>query len=153
MAVYAQQLGYSFRVTVYRTERCKVKKDVRLYKKDNSFKLLCLSEDQAIYEAREENELPKRCVSFKMIDLFCGAGGMTLGFTEAFGHYFKSVWSNDFNKYCVETYNANFGNHCIGGDIVNLLQTCSKEIPKADVVIGGPPCQGFIPRAIDFRKH
>ncbi|MCL5024780.1 MAG: DNA cytosine methyltransferase [Nitrospirae bacterium] len=80
---------------------------------------------------------------FKLIDLFCGAGGMTLGFTKAFGHHFKSVWANDFNKFCVETYNANFGNHCIPGDIVDLLQDPSVEIPKADVVIGGPPCQGF----------
>lgn len=114
-----------------------------LYKKVNFYKVLCLREEQAVYEARAENELPKRRVPFKMIDLFCGAGGMTLGFTEAFGHQFKSVWANDFNKHCVETYNTNFGKHCIHGNIVDLLMDPSIEIPRANVVIGGPPCQGF----------
>lgn len=68
---------------------------------------------------------------------------MTLGFTEAFGHHFRPIWANDFNKYCVETYNTNFGNHCMGGDIVDILSNSSIEIPNADIVIGGPPCQGF----------
>ncbi len=112
------------------------------YKKVD-FEHLCLSEDQAVYRAREEDELAKPRIAFKLIDLFCGAGGMTLGFTKALGHHFKPVWANDFNKYCVETYSANFGNHCVSGDIVDLLKTRSIEIPKADVVIGGPPCQGF----------
>ena len=68
---------------------------------------------------------------------------MTLGFTEHFGHHFKPVWANDFNKYCVDTYNANFGKHCLSGDIVDILQDPAVIIPPADVVIGGPPCQGF----------
>ena len=76
---------------------------------------------------------------YRLIDLFCGAGGMSLGFSSAF----ESVWANDFNPYAVDTYNANFGNHCVQGDISELLRDTSVEIPKADVVIGGPPCQGF----------
>ncbi|MFI5294392.1 MAG: DNA cytosine methyltransferase [Thermodesulfovibrionales bacterium] len=104
---------------------------------------LLLKEDQAVYKARVKEALPKPRTVFKLIDLFCGAGGMTLGFTERFGHHFKSVWANDFNKYCVDTYNANFGNHCLTGDIVDILQDPSVNIPRADVVIGGPPCQGF----------
>jgi len=68
---------------------------------------------------------------------------MTLGFTEALGHRFKPVWANDFNRYCVETYRANFGDHCVAGDIVDLLADPNTRIPAADVVIGGPPCQGF----------
>ncbi|MBI5903359.1 MAG: DNA cytosine methyltransferase [Deltaproteobacteria bacterium] len=79
--------------------------------------------------------------NFRLIDLFSGAGGMTLGFT--FGNSFEPVWANDNNKYAVETYNANFGNHCVLGNIVELLEDPNIEIPKADVVIGGPPCQGF----------
>lgn len=79
----------------------------------------------------------------RLIDLFSGAGGLTLGFTESFGHNFVSVWANDFNKYAAATYNANFGNHCIHGDIVDILENPAITIPAADVVIGGPPCQGF----------
>jgi DNA (cytosine-5)-methyltransferase 1 len=68
---------------------------------------------------------------------------MTLGFSNLFGHSFDSVWANDLNDYCVETYNANFGNHCLMGDILDILSDPRVQIPEADVVIGGPPCQGF----------
>ena len=80
---------------------------------------------------------------FTLIDLFSGAGGLTLGFSEDFGHSFQSVFANDFNESAVATYNAKFGNHCIKGDINDILENHSFHIPKADVVIGGPPCQGF----------
>ncbi len=113
------------------------------YKTEQSPEKLLLKEDQAVYTARAKDALPKSRTAFKLIDLFCGAGGMSLGFTEHFGHHFKSVWANDFNKYCVATYNANFGNHCLSGDIVDILQDPAVTIPRADVVIGGPPCQGF----------
>lgn len=73
------------------------------------------------------------------------------------GHPFRSVWANDFNRYCTESYNANFGDHCVFGDIVELLEDTEKPVPKADVVIGGPPCQGFSllnkGRAVDLRKQ
>jgi DNA (cytosine-5)-methyltransferase 1 len=68
---------------------------------------------------------------------------MTLGFSPAFDQPFIPVWASDFNKYAVETYNTNFGPHCIGGDIVEVLKDPNIVIPDADVVIGGPPCQGF----------
>ena len=80
---------------------------------------------------------------YRLIDLFSGAGGMSLGFSETFGQPFESVWANDFNQYCVDTYNQNFGLHSVPGDIVDLLEQNRIEIPRADVVIGGPPCQGF----------
>lgn len=82
-------------------------------------------------------------MQYKMIDLFCGAGGLTLGFTKELGHSFRSVWANDFNQYAANTYNANFGEHCVVGDIVDILNDPKTEIPQADLVIGGPPCQGF----------
>jgi DNA (cytosine-5)-methyltransferase 1 len=81
--------------------------------------------------------------SFRLIDLFCGAGGLTLGFTKSFGQDFNIVWANDNNDYAVATYNTNFGNHCVPGDITELLNNKKTAIPQADVVIGGPPCQGF----------
>jgi DNA (cytosine-5)-methyltransferase 1 len=93
----------------------------------------------------------------RFIDLFAGAGGFSLGFREAFKKDFKSAWANDFNKYAVASYNANFGKHCVEGDIVDLLDDNQTQIPQADVVIGGPPCQGFSllnkNRSDDPRKH
>ncbi len=79
----------------------------------------------------------------EIIDLFAGAGGMSCGFIDLTNESFKSVWANDFNRWAAETYNANFGEHCSFGDIVDILSNDKFKIPKADVVIGGPPCQGF----------
>src|ERR1043165_4761117 len=81
----------------------------------------------------------------RLIDLFAGAGGMSLGFTS-FGHRFVPVWANDSNEDAAATYRVNFkrfGAHCSTDDIVNLLKDKNFHVPKADVVIGGPPCQGF----------
>jgi DNA (cytosine-5)-methyltransferase 1 len=93
----------------------------------------------------------------KFIDLFAGAGGFSLGFRSAFKERFIPVWANDDNKAAVATYNVNFGNHCIEGDIVDLLKDKKTKIPAADVVIGGPPCQGFSllnkQRSDDARKQ
>lgn len=100
-------------------------------------------EEERVYEYRTEGKLARKSKGFRLIDVFAGAGGMTLGFSRCFGHVFESVWANDFDDSCVETYNANFGNHCIPGDIVKILAHRNTHIPEADVVIGGPPCQGF----------
>lgn len=75
----------------------------------------------------------------KLIDLFSGAGGLSLGFTPEFGHDFEPIWANDYDQAAAQTYRENIG-PCTHEDIVAVLKT---KIPKADVVIGGPPCQGF----------
>lgn len=81
--------------------------------------------------------------SLKFIDLFSGAGGLSLGFDRLSDFPFEPVWANDFNKYAVDTYNKNFRCRCVAGDIVDILDDPQIEIPLADLVIGGPPCQGF----------
>jgi DNA (cytosine-5)-methyltransferase 1 len=112
-------------------------------KKKKPQNISIVAEEEAIYLARQSGKLLSFQVKPKLIDLFAGAGGMTLGFTRFTGHSFEPVWANDFNEYAVKTYNANFGDHCSVGDIVDILQNPKTKIPKADVVIGGPPCQGF----------
>lgn len=102
-----------------------------------------IAEDEATYFSRCSGELIKNPKRYRLIDLFSGAGGMSLGFSEVFGQPFQPVWANDCNQFCVDTYNENFGPHGIAGDIVEILEQGKIEIPKADVVIGGPPCQGF----------
>jgi len=102
------------------------------------------ADDESIFADRKEGLLVREAPSqYKLIDLFSGAGGLTLGFTKTFGQVFTPVWANDFNGYAAKTYNANFGNHCVTGDILDIVENRIDEIPKADVVIGGPPCQGF----------
>lgn len=109
----------------------------------NLQKSFILKEDEATYVARRSGKLLQDSIRYRLIDLFSGTGGLSLGFSEYFGQPFQSVWANDFNKYCVDTYNENFGQHCIQGDLVEILENRGIEIPQADVVIGGPPCQGF----------
>ncbi len=79
-----------------------------------------------------------------VIDLFSGAGGMTLGFEQA---GFKNIFSIDnVPSYCT-TYSHNFPEHkLIIGDIEKLSEETINQIVKGkeiDVIIGGPPCQGF----------
>jgi DNA (cytosine-5-)-methyltransferase len=84
----------------------------------------------------------------KVISLFSGAGGLDLGFSLA-GH--EIVWANDFDEYAVQTYEKNFNlfniHKVVRGDIVEYLNQDEKvlkeDIPDADIVIGGFPCQGF----------
>ncbi|WP_231967418.1 DNA cytosine methyltransferase [Mycobacterium sp. E136] len=76
--------------------------------------------------------------ALRMIDLFAGCGGMTEGFKR---HGFKPVLSVEWNLHAAATYASNHGKaHTFWGSIDDALE---REIPKADVVIGGPPCQGF----------
>lgn len=80
---------------------------------------------------------------FRLISLFAGAGGFTLGFTKEFNHNFELVWANDINQHAVSTFNANFAQPCVLGDLRDILKDSNIEIPTADVVIGSPPIQAF----------
>ena len=70
-----------------------------------------------------------------LMDLFSGAGGFTLGFAQA---GFVPIFSVEIDKDAASTYEMNFGHHCRKDDINDI-----KTFPNADVIIGGPPCQGF----------
>jgi DNA (cytosine-5)-methyltransferase 1 len=70
-----------------------------------------------------------------VIDLFCGAGGMTLGFVAA---GFDPVFAVEIDAAAAATARANFGCHVVEAPIESI-----EDYPGADVIIGGPPCQGF----------
>ncbi|MCB0973839.1 MAG: DNA cytosine methyltransferase [Actinobacteria bacterium] len=76
--------------------------------------------------------------SHTLIDLFAGCGGMTAGFVA---EGFEPRLSVEWDLPAAATYAANFGEahtrHCDIADIAD------GAIPQVDVVIGGPPCQGF----------
>jgi DNA (cytosine-5)-methyltransferase 1 len=78
------------------------------------------------------------------LDLFSGCGGMSLGFTWA---GFKSVLASDIDENCEKTFNTNFPDvPFLCGDLSEFQQKdFDKFIGKEniDVIIGGPPCQGF----------
>ncbi|MCM3288948.1 DNA cytosine methyltransferase [Paenibacillus sp. MER 180] len=95
---------------------------------------------------------------YKTIDLFSGAGGLSLGFSET-GRY-KSVFAVEFDNAAARTYARNFNHQIIENDLLkNEMLDITRpgyvfndDIRKlgtvslnADIIIGGPPCQGFSP--------
>jgi DNA (cytosine-5)-methyltransferase 1 len=76
-------------------------------------------------------------MSYSLIDLFAGCGGMSWGFQEA---GFESLFAVEWDADAAATYRRNFGDHIFEGAIENVT-----GLPSADVIIGGPPCQGFSP--------
>lgn len=75
---------------------------------------------------------------YTLMDLFAGCGAMTRGFVDT--RHFRPVFAVEWERDAAETYRSNFGDHVFEGPI--------EEVPrfsKVDVVIGGPPCQGFSP--------
>ncbi len=84
-----------------------------------------------------------------LVDLFAGCGGMTRGFEDSGA--FRSVFAVELDRDAAATYAANFGDHVACGRIEDVA-----AFPAADVVIGGPPCQGFSPlnrAAVGFERR
>ena len=82
----------------------------------------------------------------KIIDLFCGAGGLSLGFTQ---EGFITALANDIEPCCIDTYSHNHPEtprkHIVLGDINNVIANIKDLVrfSEIDVLVGGPPCQGF----------
>lgn len=82
----------------------------------------------------------------RAISLFAGAGGCSLGFTQA---GYNVIYANDFDKAAIETYKTNFPEtkaECKDINDIDFsdLMTNIKISPgEVDILIGGPPCQGF----------
>ena len=75
-----------------------------------------------------------------IVDLFSGAGGLSTGFTTVSG--FRPVAAVEHDGPAAATYSANHpGVDVYVGDIAIWLR--GDALPLADLVVGGPPCQGF----------
>ncbi|MDS3856922.1 DNA cytosine methyltransferase [Staphylococcus hominis] len=81
-------------------------------------------------------------MNYNILDLFCGAGGLSLGFQNAgFDIYGGVEW--DPNAMNTHTYNFNTHFH-YSGDISEISDDIIRDsLMNIDGVIGGPPCQGF----------
>lgn len=81
-------------------------------------------------------------MSTGFVDLFCGAGGLTLGFVQAEWRCIAAVdnWTD-----AITTYKQNFKDHCVlQRDITKVSAAAFPDFRKdEDWIIGGPPCQGF----------
>jgi DNA (cytosine-5)-methyltransferase 1 len=86
----------------------------------------------------------------KVIDLFSGAGGMSKGFLDV-GYEIECAVEVD--SWASETYEANHPDiNLIIDDIRNIPNSFFKKYKKIDLVMGGPPCQGFSISASNRRK-
>lgn len=97
------------------------------------------------YRREEVNRYLNDKKSPTVVDFFCGAGGMSLGFHQ---NGYKTVLANDVEKVCTETYSFNHyeipKNRILNDDIKNIIDNIDNIVTEeVDVIIGGPPCQGF----------
>ena len=90
----------------------------------------------------------KKNTNLTIVSYFCGCGGLDLGFTGGFTYNninfeklpFEIIAAYDFNEQAIETYRQNIGDHA---SIKNLATADPKDIPKANILMGGFPCQDF----------
>lgn len=95
--------------------------------------------------------------TYSIISLFTGCGGLDLGFTGGFSFLgkkyskrnFQVIWANDINPPACLTFKKNFGHDIVCGSIVDILDGTHSNLldpklpSKADIVLGGFPCQDF----------
>ena len=82
--------------------------------------------------------------------LFCGAGGLDIGFDRS---GFRTIWANDFNADACKTHQLWSDAEVVCGDIGGVD---TADIPDVDIMLGGFPCQGFSlsgPRKLDDRRN
>ncbi|MFA6130739.1 MAG: transcriptional repressor LexA [Patescibacteria group bacterium] len=108
------------------------------YRKDVEIRGVVIQIIRNIFDDINQTQRQKSKHGFKTIDLFAGVGGIRMGFERA---GFKTVFANDFEPRCKETYDLNFrDSKLIVEDIRNIG---IDDLPQFDFLLGGFPCQAF----------
>ncbi len=104
---------------------------------ENNNKVSVVNEPKSVFDTIDKaNKFKNGIKELKFIDLFAGIGGIRKGFEDDFT---KCVFSSEWDKYAVKTYEANYGERPYG-DITKIDE---KDIPDHDVLLAGFPCQPF----------
>lgn len=95
---------------------------------------------------RNKNPKVEGVPMFRILDLFSGAGGMSYGMEQ--NRHFTTAVALDFNEQALKTFKHNMPNtEVVCGDITDekvkttVIELCKKR--QVNMIIGGPPCQGF----------
>lgn len=124
-------------------KKCKSKKKDKLIKLIN--KITIEKKDTYIENDEEEFTFNKKDNTINVIDLFCGCGGMSKGLTDAGLNIIAGI---DIWDKAISSYKKNFHHQAICEDLTKLPpekfnDIYNKENKYIDLIVGGPPCQGF----------
>ncbi|WP_217638566.1 DNA cytosine methyltransferase [Rhodanobacter glycinis] len=106
--------------------------------------------------AKRRSVRTEQAIPFNYLDLFCGCGGFSLGL-EAAG--LNCVAAIDFDPDAISAFKSNFPGvgHVLERDLTKFTPEALREIigqAKVDIIVGGPPCQGFSKaRMVDGSNH
>jgi len=117
---------------------------------------LLVDANQAYFYGEEKNVKTSRD-NYSVVSLFAGCGGLDLGFRGDFTFLgkkyapkkFEIIWANDIDEHSCISYQKYFNHGIACGDITKILESkyvssLDKALPqKADIVLGGFPCQDF----------
>lgn len=105
-----------------------------------------MQELSTLTERRYPSMVKPRRMPLTCADLFAGAGGLSVGF-EAAG--FAPAFFNEFDQTASDTYSLNsphakaFVRPIQELDASTIQKECNLEVGELDILLGGPPCQGF----------
>ena len=83
-------------------------------------------------------------IKYNVLDLFCGCGGMSYGLKAAGLNIVRGIdiWDIAINSYNKNNIDNNLNHHGICANLVNI-DPSTLNINNIDIIVGGPPCQGF----------
>lgn len=124
----------------------------KIYKEKNGFRLQPANQTMLPIYAKEveirgivveikrnfENNADSKQKLFRTLDLFAGVGGIRLGFERA---GFETVFANDFDKQCKDTYDLNFKTSKLV--VEDIRRIGIDDLPQFDFLLAGFPCQAF----------